>query len=300
MGGWNYLDVEAETAGIADESLQRAVDAIRRVDQTYSVFSPQTALGRLNASGQRVAPVDDPQMIRAIQRSLDLAGQTGGAFDPTVESLMREFGFRSHGPAPRLNLPTLPRHQSIECDLRGGTVYREDPRLALDSGGWAKGMAADLAAEAALECGATVAQVNCGYDIVRRGRGHWECLIRHPYGAVTDIAVRCRHRYPAVATSANTETMRRRPDGTLYGHLMDPRTAQPAVSDLASATVFAADGFRADAFASALFVMGKDDASSWLRAHDDVGAVLIPRGWNNDVNQLLVFGDVECLRTRGF
>lgn len=299
MGGWNYLEVEAESASASESALRQAVQAIRGVDQTYSVFDARTALARLNTSARSVIPVDHPEMVGAIARSLELAAITGGAFDPTVESLMHQFGYRDPGVRPHHSSTPDASYRAIECDVRRAVVYREDPSLALDSGGWAKGMAADRAARAALAAGAVRAQINCGFDIVRPGRGTWECLIRNPYGSPTDIAVRCRHRYPAVATSANTETLRRRPDGTTYGHLMDPRSGQPAASDLASVTVFADDGFTADALASALFVMGRAEATRWLASRDDLGAVLIPQDWSGETGALLVFGRIVCMEGGG-
>ncbi|MBD3297287.1 MAG: hypothetical protein GF341_01425, partial [candidate division Zixibacteria bacterium] len=192
-----------------------------------------------------------------------------------------------------------PDFRLISCDHNDGIIQRDHRRLALDSGGWAKGLAADQAVAAALGAGARSAQVNCGFDIVRHGESAWECLIRHPRRSFRDVAVRCRHHYRAVATSANTETWRAGSNAHRYGHLMDPRTGAPAQSDLDSVTVFADDGFMADALASALFVMGQDDAIRWLRLHPDVGAVLIPTEWNDEIGTLQVFGRIEANKAVG-
>jgi FAD:protein FMN transferase len=65
--------------------------------------------------------------------------------------------------------------------------------------------------------------------------------------------------------------------GRKLGHLLDPRTGWPA-EGMASVTVVAPTAARADALATAFFVLGTDAALAYCAAHRDVGAVLLPEG----------------------
>lgn len=64
-------------------------------------------------------------------------------------------------------------------------------------------------------------------------------------------------------------------DGTVYRHILDPRTGRPADSDLLSVTIISDDGTAADAYSTALYVMGEQEAVSFWRAHGGFELILI-------------------------
>lgn len=285
MGGWNRLSVEAESRAVAAIALEAMMAAIRSIDQTFSVFDPRTDLARANWSALSNVPVDSPLLLDAIAASLEVASATNGLFDPTVEPLMRRWGFRDD-PSQKVTRPGEMRrdwdYRSVGCDRRNARLLRESTRIQLDPGGWAKGLAAQRAAVSALGVGAIRTTVNCGGDIYWADRASdaiHECAIRDPLRGRTDIALRVRHRFAAAATSGNVESFRHTVDGARIGHLMDPRTSQTAVTDLLSVTVFGDDGLAVDATASALYVMGEQDALSWLSLNPQYAAVLISHRW---------------------
>lgn len=291
MGGWNFVEVSAWDAGTATIALERALEAIRTVDQTFSVFDPRTPLSLLNLSPSSRFPVDDRLLMRGLAESLRWSGRTGGAFDPSVLPLMAKYGFHELDPLSYAAM-RVGGSESVEMDTQAGVFRRDSKRLAIDSGGWAKGLAASEAVSAAIESGADHAQANCGFDLARSGSGEWKCGIRNPRRGQNDVLVWCRSRYSTAASSGNYENSREQPDGSQIGHLMDPRAGRPAQSDLASVTVFAHDGLAADALSSGLFVMGAQDARRWLADHPDFGAVLIPCNWQENPLAIQTFGDV--------
>jgi thiamine biosynthesis lipoprotein len=187
-------------------------------------------------------------------------------------------------------------HRMLSCDPTRSRIIRDSKSLQLDSGGWAKGLAAQRAAHAAIMNGAAVAQVSCGGDIFRAeasGLSYWKCAIRDPSRGRYDIALQVRHRFPTVATSGNTEIYRFSQSGMKIGHLMDPRTGKSAQSDLLSISVFGHDGLSTDAASSALFVMGKNDAIQWLTANPDFGAILIDHSWPRSAEGMTLVGALE-------
>jgi thiamine biosynthesis lipoprotein len=76
---------------------------------------------------------------------------------------------------------------------------------------------------------------------------------------------------------------------------MDPRTGEPANTDLLSVSVFGDDGLSVDAVSSALFVMGRQDSLEWLRRNPKYAAVMIDRRWPSDPNGLTVTGDLQVM-----
>jgi thiamine biosynthesis lipoprotein len=79
----------------------------------------------------------------------------------------------------------------------------------------------------------------------------------------------------SVATSGNSERAIA-VDGTGYGHLLDPRTGDPA-PDWGAVTVVASDPVAADCLSTALYVMGADEAAEWLRQRPGIEAVFVER-----------------------
>ncbi|MGW8258478.1 MAG: FAD:protein FMN transferase, partial [Thermoguttaceae bacterium] len=62
--------------------------------------------------------------------------------------------------------------------------------------------------------------------------------------------------------------------GKLYGHIIDPRSGQPA-GGLLLATVIAQSAALADALSTAFFVLGLEKSLDYCRAHPEIGAVLL-------------------------
>jgi thiamine biosynthesis lipoprotein len=276
------------------------IHAIREIDRIFSVHDAHSPLSQFNSRMELSVAVDDPFLFTSVAQSLQCARDFGGVFDPTVESLMRCHGFRYE----QTHFGLVPTHgrdwdyRMIECDTCNGRITRESATIQLDSGGWAKGLAAQHAIGAAVKVGASHAQVSCGGDIFRydaAGLSAWECAIRDPLKGRSESAVRVRHRYPTVATSGNYETVRISVGGEQIGHLMDPRTGAPAESDLISVSVFGHDGLFVDAASSALFVMGKTEAHRWLATNPEYGAILIDRTWPDSADGITAVGALEMI-----
>jgi thiamine biosynthesis lipoprotein len=139
---------------------------------------------------------------------------------------------------------------------------------SLDPSGYVKGWAVERAAAILQRAGATNFCINAGGDIALRGSPRpgqpWRVGIRHPYQPDQQAAVLELSGPFAVATSATYER---------GAHIVDPRTAQPTTT-IASATVTGPDLGIADAYATAVFVMGHD-ALEWVEQQPGYEAYLI-------------------------
>jgi thiamine biosynthesis lipoprotein len=80
----------------------------------------------------------------------------------------------------------------------------------------------------------------------------------------------------AVATAGDYRNAWTDAQGRRRSHIIDPRTGEPIAHRLASATVVDRDGARADALATALLVLGPDEARA-LAARERLAARLVRR-----------------------
>jgi FAD:protein FMN transferase len=137
-----------------------------------------------------------------------------------------------------------------------------------DPSGLVKGWSIQRAAAILESWSATDFCINAGGDIVVRGEPSpgrpWRIGIRHPDLADKLATVVVGVGPLAIATSATYERGQ---------HIIDPRSGQPATS-LASVTVVGPDLTLADAYATAVFVMGIDGVR-WLAEHDGYGAFAV-------------------------
>jgi thiamine biosynthesis lipoprotein len=141
----------------------------------------------------------------------------------------------------------------------------------LDPSGVVKGWSIERAARLLEHHGAANFCINAGGDIAIRGHAQpnepWRIGIRHPDRPDQSAAVIAGAHRLAIATSATYER---------GAHIIDPATGQPT-GDLASVTIIGADLTYADAYATAVFVMGLDGLNWLTRYHPDYAAFLITR-----------------------
>jgi thiamine biosynthesis lipoprotein len=215
-----------------------------------------------------------------------VARDTDGAFDPTVNPLMRLWGFR--GGETRTAPPgddeiaaALERvgwsHVALVKTLVGGmSVFMGRSGMEIDLGGIAKGAAVDFAFDRLRAAGYRDFMVNLGGNIrvsgrPEPGRDEWRVAIRdpaNPDATVGDPVI--LQDGEAVATSGSYERFVEI-GGVRYSHIIDPRTGRPA-GRAGSVSVVAPTAAEADAYSTASFVQGLGAA--------DGGATLIRIGRN--------------------
>ncbi len=266
--------------------IEAARDAVIRVlddvDRTYSRFRDDSELSRLNATAaaSRV-PVDVPislLLARTLAGSLDAARNTGGAVDPTVGASMRAIGYdgdfakiAGSSRTIELKLAPVPGWARVQLDVATSRV-RMPAGIELDLGSTGKGLAADLAAAAALEAmgaGAGVL-VSLGGDIATAGAcpdGGWRILIAEDSNTASDadgevIAIESG----AVATSTTTVRRWKAGEGVGAHHIIDPWTGLSAHIVWRTVTTVAATCEAANAASTAAIVMGAA-ALAWLEAN---------------------------------
>lgn len=243
--------------------VDRLARAVTAVDAQMSNWKLDSELSRLNrAAPQAWVPVC-ANLASVLARAADIGRETGNAFNIGVGELVDAWGFGPAGVSGSGAKPVglracRPLHELLEIDLQRLRV-RKHARLGLDLCGIAKGFGVDELAR--VLDGSGIGSWLVGIDGEMRARGCW------PDGSPWAIALEAPQAQrraamgvielgdAAIATSGDYRHWRE-VDGQRISHTMDPRTGAPLIGATASVTVVASTCTDADAYATALMVLG--------------------------------------------
>ncbi|MEO8191580.1 MAG: FAD:protein FMN transferase [Acidobacteriota bacterium] len=286
--------LEIEAAGglqgsSAEAALESAFAEVGRVEERLSNWRPESELSRANRSAGREAFPITRATAESLIAALALAGETGGAFDPTVGpiTLERIPGLAKNSGGRDISKRVREvgyRRARVDVSAPTATLSFDSPGMSIDAGGFGKGEALDAAAAALRAAGVESARLNFGGQI----------LVLGSLGRPGIAAVYGRAAVAAPDDSGRLVSRVVIPDGSLStsgdseqpGHIVDPRTGRAAAFH-GSATVFASSGVRADALSTALFVMGPAAGIAFAEARqipalyiDAAGRLSASRAWS--------------------
>jgi thiamine biosynthesis lipoprotein len=267
MGGRGRVVLAAPDRSAAElETVARDIQALCEVVQAQLTrFDPQSELSRFN----RWEPGPPPSLLlRRLALAARWAGEsTDGLVDATRLGELR----RSDAPraplAEALAAAPARRPAAAHRDRGYATLgmsedggIRRGPGVQLDSGGLAKGLAADLAAD--LIPAEVRYAISVGGDVALGG-GEQSITVEPAVPGADPVALRVPGG--GVATSGISARLWRRDDGTYAHHLLDPSTGEPAWTGLVAVTAVAAGALQAEVLAKHALLSGARDARRLLR-----------------------------------
>lgn len=265
-------------------ALRIAVEArLDRLIAEMSQWQPNSLLSRFNRSPTGTWTVLPPDFATVVDRALHIATATDGAFDPTMGRLTDLWGF---GPIAVTQPPDdVAIAAACAASGRRRLVWSPDQHclrqaggLSLDLAGIAKGHAVDAIADLLAAAGIADALVEIGGELVGRGvrpdGQPWWVDLELPPGVVLPPLRVALHGL-AVATSGDYRRGR---------HTLDPRTGRPTDNGVRAVSVIAPTALAADAWATALTVLGP----AGMRLADHAGlAVRMVTGDADDAREFL-------------
>ncbi len=250
-------------------ALQAAIQgALDGVVAAMSTYEPTSELSRLNQHrGAEPVAVSAP-LAAVLAVALDVGRASGGAFDVTVGPLVNAWGFGPKGrgtppdAATQAALAERVGPHTLRFDPAARTLAKTHPETYVDLSAIAKGYGVDQVAAAVEAAGFTDYLVEVGGELRVRGKnaraGLWRLGVERP---TSDGARAVQAVVPlaqgAMATSGDYRNYYEA-DGRRVSHTIDPRTGAPITHRLASVSVVMADCTHADAWATALNVLGPD------------------------------------------
>jgi len=263
--------VKIATRGSTDATLVTAESAVAAaladVVGRMSHYDTSSEVSRLNRH-----PIGEPFAVSAatlrvfeVAQAVQVA--SGGAFDVAVGRPVDEWGF---GPSERSRrvlstqelqaMRQLQRAGALALDTRAATLTRRAPVLA-NLSGIAKGYGVDRAAQALDALGIGDYLIEVGGEIRSKGRNGegrpWQLAVERPDAMPRRALYVVPLADKSLATSGDYRNFFMH-EGRRYSHEIDPATAAPVGHALASVSVVAADCTHADAWSTALFVLGPE------------------------------------------
>ncbi|MEW5686932.1 MAG: FAD:protein FMN transferase [Pseudomonadota bacterium] len=272
-------------AGIADAAVADAVQAAcDLVVAEMSTWEPASDLCRFNRAPAGQWSPAGRHLLAVLRAAIAVANQSGGAFDPTVAALVDLWGFGPPGGVDRppgaaaIDAARSAGWRGLRLDEDCGRLFQPGG-VALDLSGIAKGYGVDLAAQALRRLGVRDFLIEIGGEL--RGEGvkgdgePWWVEIERPPGAtLAEESVLVALHGLSIASSGDWRRSFAA-DGRVYSHTVDPRTGAPVDGAIAAVTVIHPDCMMADAYCTALLVLG-DGAEAFAGGHD-VAALITRR-----------------------
>ena len=266
--GTSYMIKALHGRGKVDEEalygdIKSTLDA---VSDEFSNWIEDSEISRFNHS-----PSTDWRNISApfhevLREAMRIHKESGGRFDITLSPLVDLWGFGPNDDEilpSEVELEAALTHvgQSALLELRDNPPALRKRRgpVEITLGAIAKGYGADLIARTLEKHGITNYLVEIGGDLLAHGVNEygkpWQIGIEKPDEKGRSIQLIVPVRDMGMATSGDYRNFID-VDGTRLSHIIDPKTGHPVTHNLASVTVLADSGMRADGLATALLVLG--------------------------------------------
>ncbi|MCH9698273.1 MAG: FAD:protein FMN transferase [Gammaproteobacteria bacterium] len=241
---------------------------LEQIDSLLSTYRPDSELMEFNRERSLKWVDVSSSFYTVLEQAQEISQLSNGAFDVTVSPLVNLWGF-----GPELGKDTIPDagvitqllkqtgYQNLELDTEQQRIRKRIPELSVDLSSIAKGFAVDQVALSLEKLGVKEYLVEIGGELRAKGRNAanqaWRVGIETPTLQLQSVYKAIQLVDEGIATSGDYRNFYDI-DGQRYSHTIDPETGYPVKHDLASVTVLAKSTMIADAWATALSVMGAD------------------------------------------
>lgn len=292
--GTTYMVKIAAPPEQLPEDWQTQIDReLRLVNDQMSTYLAASELSRFNASESADWFPVSAETALVVQTAKDIHTASVGAFDVTVGPIVNLWSF---GPEKRnRSVPDqteidrrlrLVDSAAIEVRIDPPAIRKQIPGQSLDLSAIAKGHGVDRVVQLLEGFGCENLFVEIGGDLRvtgRRGSRLWTVGVQKPDGRSLDLMLAVPLEDAALATSGDYRNYFQE-NGQRFSHTIDPRTGAPIQNTLASVSVIAENCMLADAWATAINVLGPEQGMEFA-ASNDLDVLLIIREENRFVTQ---------------
>lgn len=284
MGCQILVALDSPQANLVSE-IEEAADWFEEWEQCLSRFRPDSELNYVNQSAGQTIQVSQV-FWDVLQVSFDANRLSNQLVTPTVLPALEAAGYtRSFEQMP----VQITSHQKFTPTMSWLTMIKRDPAtrriqmpagIRLDFGGIAKGWAAHQTMLRLRHLGAVL--VDAGGDIAISGSQldgqPWPIGVLDPFNEAEDLDMLAVHQ-GGVATSGRDHRHWMK-NGTPQHHIIDPRSSQPADTDVLSATVVAPNVLVAETAAKTVMILGSHHGLAWLENQKGLkGLVVLDNGY---------------------
>jgi len=269
MGTGYTVKVANLPAGVSEPQVRGRIESVlARIDRSMSGYRSDSEIARFNASSSTGWIEVSADLASVVAAALRVSEQSEGVLDITVAPLVDLWGFGPSG--PRADVPSEQEisqarsrvgFHKLQTRASPPALRKDEPAVTVDLNAVAPGYAVDLLADELTKLGLADFMIDIGGEV--RVRGHnqrgrtWRIAVEKPVDGepqpyaileLTDMAVTTSGEYRHYDVRA----------GRRFSHTIDPRTGRPIEHDLAAVVVVSSTALDADAWATALNVLGAE------------------------------------------
>lgn len=282
MGTYMAITVYASDEAAGKKAIAAAFDRVEQVEAVISTWRRKSDASKLIRAAGKPPIVIHPHLYALLARAIEVSEETGGAFDVTAGPLIQLWK-RAHRirrlPPDDVIAAARARvgYRYLRLILQGRKAQLTRKNMRIDLGAIGKGYSIDQAVAVLRAAGISAALVDAGGDIYALGappgRAGWLVGVRDPQQPSRILAKPLLVKDCAAATSGDYEQFVEL-DGRRFSHILDPRTGWP-VEGVSSVTVIAPDATTADAYATAVSVLGPKAAVAFAEKRPHVELLIL-------------------------
>lgn len=285
MGTTYHIRYVTANPNHSPERVKERVDAVlEQVNSQMSTYDPNSELSLFNQRKTTEPVVVSRSLETVVRRALEVGEETNGLLDVTVGPLVNLWGF---GPLGRPEqVPSEQQLQEVRDQIgyqyltvENHQLTKAIPDLYVDLSTIAKGYGVDRVAILLEQMEIKNYLVEIGGEMRMRGtkpgEQPWRIAVEQPVSLERAVQRIIEPGNNAVATSGDYRNYFEE-DGVRYSHIIDPRTGYPIQHNLVSVTVITDTCMDADAYATALTVMGAEEALEFANKKD-LAVLLVTR-----------------------
>lgn len=253
------------------EIRKKVETVLAQVNAQMSTYDPESELSRFNQHQSTDPVVISRALERVVTRALEVSEQTGGLLDVTVGPLVNLWGFGPQGKPEEI--PTEAELKAVDefvgyrkLSIENHQLSKAHPKVYVDLSTIAKGYGVDRVAYLLEDLDITQYLVEIGGEIRAKGGKPdgrpWRLAVEKPVSTERSVQEIVSFNEGALATSGDYRNFYEE-NGRRYSHIINPLTAEPIQHNLVSVSVYTDDCMSADAYATALLVMGPEQAKQF-------------------------------------
>jgi len=265
---------------------QNDIDSVlNAVDQSLSTYVEESVISKINKNESMQT---DSLFRRVFESAMIIAGETNGAFDPTIAPVVNfwGFGFEETPQKDESKLADLMKTTGYEkIAIQDRLIVKSNPNTQIDFNAIAQGFTVDLIGEHLQKLGVTNYMIEIGGELKCHGLNADEKLWRIGIDKPSETIQQDRFQAiievlnKAVASSGNYRKFKVHEDhGTKYAHTIHPKTGKPIQTNLLGVTIVSESCMLADALATACMVMGVEKSIDLIKSKPELDALLIYSG----------------------
>ena len=256
-----------------DRLRDETTSEVNRIEALLSHWSKGSATADFNANETTLEMEVPPELIQLVIQSQELSRATDGAYDITIAPLVNAWGF---GPSGEIkSSPTDDElalllakvgWQKLSVDRDANTLKKGHPELQIDLGSILQGYTADRIAAVIRESmpgDEPDYLIDVGGELL--AKGSWSVAIEDP--ANPSKPKKTLELTNAALATSGTSRATRIVDGQPIHHLISPKTGRPIPVRARSTSVRARTCLEADGWATALWLVGPDEARRIAQNH---------------------------------